>query len=697
VLFLVFFYLQVWLSLFTEKLQPRGFRKLRTAPMPPELKALETKELPRTVFVVKCLFGLTTKESQILHIIVNAMAKHTEKSGVKFCIQYYSEVIRLIFEYLSETRIRNTKNWVAQWRDGLPKIIGAEVRDWIRANRDKIIRNHSSLKSGNRMFILFRAIVSILCLFRAMSPKHVLKFDSVTAPFTGTGTLSDREIRRALRSVGITRLNVRSPRFFWSNKGGVNASFAFMSIGLDFLGIIGHPHVWFGHVSYAFSLRYWTYLAVFFMMTVWCLPLFLMSYFIHGVFPLGRLAVILELKGKARVVGITDYWTQILFKPLHDSIYSALGKIPWDGTNDQLGPINQMLEGKPEYIVSVDLTAATDRLPVELQARILSALGLPGAQWRSILDRSYWYQDTEFRYSVGQPMGAYSSFAMLALTNHCIVHAALLKMGLQDSIMKPDEYAVLGDDVAISGEALADSYISILNMLGVEVNPIKGFRGSLLEFAKNIYTIGGTNISPMGAKILLRSSREPIYLPAAITDMAKKRYFDILSLELPMFTTYLEKLFNKSSISMVKWLFCSLGPQSGLWARPEGYVTTKSHQILFERFLALYALGISRTDVTKFFERQLLSKSLYSLGSFLSAGENTLRVFGYTRKPYIWSSDKFDNLEIQTPENTATLAMASGSVVLLPVLLWYFLSASIAGLYLYILTVLLGERRADPR
>jgi len=35
----------------------------------------------------------------------------------------------------------------------------------------------------------------------------------------------------------------------------------------------------------------------------------------------------------------------------------------------------------------MDLSAATDRLPVVLQAQILSILGFEGTLWQSVLDR----------------------------------------------------------------------------------------------------------------------------------------------------------------------------------------------------------------------------------------------------------------------------------------------------------------------
>nr|UIW13825.1 MAG: RNA-dependent RNA polymerase [Rhizoctonia solani mitovirus 53] len=644
------------------------------------------------VSVLKSLLGLTTKESQILYEIIGHMTSLIQKSGVKHAIAYYSEVLRLCFEYLSGRGMKNTKTWVKTWQSGLPKVIGSRARDFIIMERDHLISNHPSLIT-NRGFLILRSVLSCVAMFRSLSPKHVIKFDSVTAPYTGTGDLSTKDIKGALRSLGITRLKVRSPYFFWSNKAGVNAQYAFISIGLDFIGLLGHPKVYFGHIIYSVRMRYFTYLIVFLLMTLWSLPLFLLSYPILGVLPLGRLSIVKELRGKARVVGITDYWTQILFKPLHDSIYSALGKTPWDGTNDQLRPIQTLLSVNPTHIVSVDLTAATDRLPVKTQAAILEVLGLPGNQWMDILDRSYFYQDTPYKYAVGQPMGAYSSFAMLALTNHVLMHCAANSIQMK---VDAGQYAILGDDVAINGQALADPYTKLLTMLGVEVNPIKGFSGTILEFAKQVFTCGGLNLSPIGAKSLLRASREPIFLPTLVTDMAFKDYYLILVPELLMFTNYLSNLFGKEGKASVKWLFCFLGPQSGLWQRPEGYVANKVHQILFESMLSSCGVQASRIDIQKYFEKLILRKALFTFRAIVSSGESSLRVFEYSRKPYIWSKEKFENLLLQTPENTATLAMASGSVILFPVLLWYWLSASCTGLFLYLVSKALGRAKADP-
>lgn len=176
-----------------------------------------------------------------------------------------------------------------------------------------------------------------------------------------------------------------------------------------------------------------------------------------------------------------------MLRPLHDLIYRFLGEIPEDGTKDQLGPVRSILEKRSgSKFYSLDLSAATDRLPVHLQEDILEALGLGGRLWKQILDRPYYYDGIPYKYAVGQPMGAYSSFAMLALTNHLLVHVAHLKAFNKSLAKDQSLYAVLGDDIVIADSELAKSYNYFMNyILGVVINPIKGFEGNLIEFAKN--------------------------------------------------------------------------------------------------------------------------------------------------------------------------------------------------------------------
>lgn len=108
------------------------------------------------------------------------------------------------------------------------------------------------------------------------------------------------------------------------------------------------------------------------------------------------------------------------------------------------------------------------------------------------------------RYAVGQPMGALSSWAMLALTHHFIIQWAAWRSNVAVSWGSFQEYAVLGDDVVIANGKVATEYLIILRMLGVEVGLAKSLisRKGVLEFAKR-YFVRGQDCSPMPFKEVL--------------------------------------------------------------------------------------------------------------------------------------------------------------------------------------------------
>jgi len=71
---------------------------------------------------------------------------------------------------------------------------------------------------------------------------------------------------------------------------------------------------------------------------------------------------------------MVDAWTQWLLKPIHDYIFTVLRKVSMDGTFDQLAPLKELDKISYQRYFSFDLSAATDRLPVALQSRILFPL-----------------------------------------------------------------------------------------------------------------------------------------------------------------------------------------------------------------------------------------------------------------------------------------------------------------------------------
>jgi hypothetical protein len=88
---------------------------------------------------------------------------------------------------------------------------------------------------------------------------------------------------------------------------------------------------------------------------------------------LGKLSFKEEAAGKLRVFALVDCLTQSSLKPIHDALFSFLGRLPNDGTFDQEAAFSRAqekarLSGK---CFGYDLSAATDRLPISLQTCIL--------------------------------------------------------------------------------------------------------------------------------------------------------------------------------------------------------------------------------------------------------------------------------------------------------------------------------------
>lgn len=225
---------------------------------------------------------------------------------------------------------------------------------------------------------------------------------------------------------------------------------------------------------------------------------------------LGKLAVKHEPAGKERVFAIVDAFTQWLMKPLHDLLFDMLSMIPQDGTFNQTRPLRALLEvasnEKDLWVASLDLSAATDRLPIGLQELLLSHLfGTELARlWaRLLVEREYTLPfplKGAVKYAVGQPMGALSSWASLALTHHFIVqwaHYRVTQRNGQPYSWTPN-YAVLGDDVVIVGRELADEYLTLMRVLGVGIGLHKSVLTETLsaEFAKR-FVWNGDDVSPI--------------------------------------------------------------------------------------------------------------------------------------------------------------------------------------------------------
>lgn len=225
-----------------------------------------------------------------------------------------------------------------------------------------------------------------------------------------------------------------------------------------------------------------------------------------------------EEPGKLRVFAMVTPLLQTLMHPLHKWIFDRLRAIPTDGTFNQTAPVERLIErfrGEDFWVASFDLSAATDRLPVQLQQDLLVPLlgEKLASYWRFLLTampyglpkiaKSYNLGFDRVWYAVGQPMGALSSWAMLALTHHALVQMAAKRAYPERSgwfLL----YAVLGDDVVIADRSVAREYLRIMRSIGVEISLAKSLvscTGSL-EFAKRTW-VRGRDASPISLAEML--------------------------------------------------------------------------------------------------------------------------------------------------------------------------------------------------
>lgn len=226
-----------------------------------------------------------------------------------------------------------------------------------------------------------------------------------------------------------------------------------------------------------------------------------------------------------------------MLKPLHEYLFDFLKNLPNDGTFDQHASVRRSMDKVKVSGQSFgyDLSAATDRLPIALQVSVLEVLfGKDFAlAWKSLLvDREYVLDNEKYgsetlRYSVGQPMGALSSWAMLAVTHHFLVQLAywrahgwtglaingklILKYG-EDArggqILNRDRwytgYELLGDDIVIFDRDVAHAYLDIMSELGVGINLAKSVVASnrTTEFAK-VTSHNGENVSAISWQMFI--------------------------------------------------------------------------------------------------------------------------------------------------------------------------------------------------
>jgi hypothetical protein len=427
------------------------------------------------------------------HLRAKTLGDLEKTRGTIFALAYVKAVRNTRLSYLSGENKTDAKVKVKLTHDGIPVCLGP----WIGPIRSKTIT------SFQRRFVMTRLYAS-----RALSLGSDPDLTTITAsPVTGKHRLvGSSEIQAFWKALGYRKpLKNRSLRSFkeyhFTTKAGPNGHAISTSLADLFtlpeslresIGVVG-GEVLKGRMDLLLSS----------------------SETLKGRFRRNgelfrKLFHFSDIEDKVRVIAIGDYWSQAALKPLHHHIFKLRKKIPQDFSFNQQG-YRQFISGWKVFH-SVDLTAFTDRFPISFISDMLEYhVGREyTAHWKNIMV-GYPFPHAsagEVHYQVGNPMGMYSSWATSTRAHHFVIFLACAKVGQK---WESSKYCMLGDDVLIGDDHLAETYKSFILELGVTFSPRKTHSSKFLaEFAK-CYFFRGEEITPFPINAL-REARKRYYV-----------------------------------------------------------------------------------------------------------------------------------------------------------------------------------------
>jgi hypothetical protein len=193
---------------------------------------------------------------------------------------------------------------------------------------------------------------------------------------------------------------------------------------------------------------------------------------------LGKLVAVPD-KGKWRTILVGHWAIQLQTKRLADWLRSWLWEQPEIASGDQKRMSKFAIDSleKGRYMLSIDLSQATDRLSAEFQIQLLVSMGVPERYFKFLSLPAY-FSPKEFgrgdssklkkiRYTNGQPMGLFLSFPMFEL-----MHFIILKYVVATT---DATFCICGDDVMIAcnhgdHQELFERYQTLIERFGGDIS-----------------------------------------------------------------------------------------------------------------------------------------------------------------------------------------------------------------------------------
>lgn len=411
--------------------------------------------------LVKGIFGIN--HAKVIKLFVTEVYKLWDKNGFEYMIKYMKTVRLHITRYMCGKPLKSNNQNVSLV-DGFPtKFL------FLKPLMDKEIK----------------IVLSLLSFTRGLKPTKVenkrieYKLDPITSPFKGTsyGSVPTWFIKEYVRR---NNLYLEIPSYsvedhYLSTKGGPcgkstwNSTRSHLFYKQDL--ILNIQNIFRNGFKELFFTPFLKNMHLSYDKERW---------------PNGKLGIVEDPESKRRIIAMVDYHSQLALRKIHFGLLNLLSKLKCDRTFTQ-DPKHNWICDNNEYFHSLDLSSATDRFPVKLQARLLGEIYKDykfAQNWLELLlNRDYIGPKGEIcRYSVGQPMGAYSSWAAFTLTHHMVVAWSAYK---SRKTMDFDQYIILGDDIVIKDNKIASIYRGQMMRMGVDISiPKTHVSKDTYEFAK---------------------------------------------------------------------------------------------------------------------------------------------------------------------------------------------------------------------
>jgi hypothetical protein len=498
-----------------------------------ELLALATKLGWRVSLTIFGRKGRTTFRSRQIHNFFNYLLRLNARHGGRYVVAYLKSGQLAIQKAIAGNKLSSLRELEPSLP--LPRLTQSGFPRYIPLSERR------AMKSKSQSVIRFW--LTLFAVYRIISIPGKLKLNTITDPFSGSKEGLQR-VSQELEALASNSLKMFDKSILKSDPGLLMLETSSSTTKVSWLGIFTDPFLlakaglgqtcldYMQELGYSRLLTMWIKIFKYYKVVEKTCSLKDMNALKeHG--HIGQLSRKLEAAGKVRVFAMVDIWTQSLLKPLHLMLTNFLSNLPNDGTKDQIASwkraAKKSLCGRS---FGYDLSAATDRLPISIQVAILSPIiGKKVAElWSKLLiDRSYYlaYEKDErvpggpkgisLRYAVGQPMGALSSFNMLAVTHHFLVQLAyqrslpfykrtqiLLMFG---KFKWYDNYEITGDDLVLFDEEVALEYLQIMEDIGVPINQSKSVIAKVpaVEYLK-VTTLDTKNVSALSWRMLISNN-----------------------------------------------------------------------------------------------------------------------------------------------------------------------------------------------